>query len=269
MAQTNYFSVYNQNNQIVINDSYKNLFLSRKIAAETLPHEYISWSTGCYMRGSYLARRIDFLPERDEICAAVAAPVGTVCNFFIFSNIIGRTNRVYLCAAQRTNPQDSITSFAWRAAGTTITGMNDTSYVPHGVEVFVFSKSNKGQQTSEKAGLQVFDANGNCIYDSRYKSARILGGVGFYQHITTDRRIAVGGGSEVVCDNYIYGSPYNQYTTMIGGYGIGFGESSYYGRYCKPISCMAITHNVESSQNLSYRISSNGRSYVLFDVTNF
>ena len=261
-----YFSVKNPNNTIVIDDSYKNLYLSRKIAANTLPMEWISWNTGCYMRGSFLARRIDFLSDRDEIFAAVAAPAGQECNFFIFNSIMGNVNKAYLCAAQRVSPYGPT---YWESASTTITGMNDTSYVPDGIDVFVFSKSKRGNQVYENAGLQVFDANGNCIYDSRYKSARILGGVSYYNNISPDKRIAVGCSmSEVICSSFSY--PYTTYSTLICGYGTGFGTSSYYGRYYRPTYCMSLTHTVESqSQDLSFRLYNNNSPFILFDVTNF
>lgn len=270
MTQAHYFLVHNQNNKLVINDSYKNLYLSRKIAGNALPLEQMSWDTGCYMRGSYLARRIDYLSDRDEIFAAVAAPAGQGCDFFVFSCIQGTINKAYLCAAQRTNPNGTgAHAYEWNAANTTTTGMNDTSYIPNGIDVFVFSKSKRGNQVYENAGLQVFDANSNCIYDSRYKSARILGGVGFYENISPGKRIAIGGGSSVLCSPIIHGTPYNYYPTMIYGYGTGFGNG-YSGTYYKPISCMALTHTAQSTtQNLSYELYSNNSYYIMFDVTNF
>lgn len=263
------FEVYNNENNLVLNESYKNLYLSRIVAGNTLPMEYISQDNDCYVYGSYLARRIDFLPEKDEIFAAVAAPVGQDCNFFIFNTVVNMRSKAYLCAAQRyyQTPNITIGAMYWgNPDKVTETGMSDTSVVPDGIDVFIFAKSKKGKQASTNAGLQVFNASGDCVYDSRFKSARIV------RSSPSDRRIAAGSvwaGSLGV----LVKRPDWHYEYILVGFGTKIitvsqpllPDEYYYA----PTVCMSLTGMLPEEEFAVEVLGQNEYSYLFFDVTNF
>ena len=270
MTQQAKFEVYNDNGKIVINESYKNLFLSRKIAGSTLPLEYMSWNTGCYIKGGFWARRIDFnQTEKDEIFAAVAVPAGQEHKFFVFNNIMGNVNKAYLCAAQRVYPGRVSDGYYWDYTDTVETGMSDTRNVPDGVDVFVFAKSNKGLTTSDTAGLQIRDANNRCVYDSRYRSARIVGGGTFpFTNISATRRIAIGGGSGSWSGLPVDGDP-THYKTIIFGCGTVIRPYSDVNPTLvyRPATCMSLTNDSTDFCRFDFEIESS--SIIVFDVTNF
>lgn len=277
------FEVYNDNNNLVINESYKNLYLSRIVAGNTLPMEYISQANGSYIYGSYLARRIDFMPERDEFFAAVAAPVGQGCNFFVYNNLVDLGSKAYLCAAQRYYQSEYITvGIGWwdDPDHYTETGMSDTSVVPNGIDVFIFARSDKDtssptgkKQSSDNAGLQIFNASGDCVYDSRFKSAKI---VGIYSPI--DRRIAVssvwsGAYRIFISREYAPGrKTFDHYDYIIAGFGTTIKSYSNPNPhlpdeyYCVPTVCMSLTG---ASPTTQYVLGQNEYSCLFFDVTNF
>lgn len=266
--------VYNKYYNLVINEHYKNLFLSRIIAGNTLPLEYMNWNNNCYMIGNFLARRIDFLPERDEVFAVVAAPAGQECEFFIFNSVMGNINKAYLCAAQRVYPSDfGGSTYQWDDPNDTIvTGMTDTRDVPSGIDVFIFAKSDKDtsdptgkKQTPEKAGIQIFDENENCVYDSRFKSARILGTGEGYPSISSNTRVAIGG----TCG--VYTVPHyqeNYYETIIYGYGTRLkrNERTDEMEY-RTFVCMSRSASTATNPYISYYQYYGG--WIMFDVTNF
>lgn len=160
----------------IINDTYNNYVLSRKVFVKNLPIVNVSESNGYVTKGSVLMRHVEL--EGDEFFVAVGRDYNKRMIHYVF-DCFKQSNgymkaEYFICAAQyinaytdsRYHPGNWINS-----ERTETTGL--ASYdVPDDLCVYIFAKTPK--PTTEKAGFQVFSASGNIVYDSRYKYMNVI-----------------------------------------------------------------------------------------------
>lgn len=182
--------IRNTDGNIVIDQNYDNLYLSRKIQASTLPVD-TPW-----MENRFYGRRITL--AEDEVIAAVGVPNGGNCPYWIHYGITDRHGdsfawrTPYVYSAQEYFPVNGGALQPWNESQIGIsTGINDTSYVGEDVYVYVFAKTKNKTATQNACGLQVFDENGNICYDSNDKSARVLYFGGEPCNLPSNKTIAI------------------------------------------------------------------------------
>ena len=170
-----YFSVYNDKDKLLIDDKYINFGLSRKIKASTLPIVTVDESS-YVTKGSNQFREISL--TGDEIFAAVGGYTNRRCPYFIFNCLKKSGSELqpkhFICAADVVNGYfDRIYPDIYLHYDRDNEYLATQSYyVPDDLYVYVFSKS--PTPTSEKIGFQIFNENGETVFDSRNKHLKVV-----------------------------------------------------------------------------------------------
>ena len=194
----NYFLVYhNSGDSVVIDDTYINLSLSRKIAVSSLDVVTISESEGYVIKGSLQVRKVPDLIGDETIVA-----VGGYTNWFgskdcphFILNCLKQEGQEYkvkrfVCAADVINGDSNRLSESIYSDSHTIqTGLASDS-APNGLYIYIFAKT-PGYVSQENFGLQIFNANHETVFDSRYQYFNAVQ-VGFWGsgHFTTLNNIS-------------------------------------------------------------------------------
>ena len=213
--------VRNENGNIVVDQNYNNLYLSRKVKASTLPID-TPW-TG----NRFYGRRIDL--TEDEVVAAVGVPNGGNCPYWIHYGAIKQPDYTtewktpYVYAAQEYYPVNGDAFQPHDQPDIAIaTGISDTSAMSNDVDVYIFAKSRTPAQQNTY-GLQVFDESGNLCYDSNTKSARVLYAGNNPFSIPSGKTVAIALCGISVCD--IKEAEIFDATTFISGVGVYDGQT--------------------------------------------
>lgn len=207
-----YFEVNNSiNNKLLIDDTYTNLCLSRKIAASSLPVVYVSESYGYVIRGGGYFREITL--NGDESYIAVGGYTDRRCPYFIWHCLkqsgSGYEIKHFLTAASvinGSNERMNVSILAGSDRDNENTNL-PSDYVPNDLYIYTFSKNNNSNQ--ENLGFQVFNENNEIIFDSTNKYLNVFRSnydVSAYKALPTDRALAV-----------IDAEPYIYYETYFGG----------------------------------------------------
>lgn len=268
-----YFEVINSvNNKISIDDTYKNLCLSRKILASSLPVVYVSESSGYVIRGGGYFREITL--NNNEFFAAIGGYTDRRCPYFIWHCLkqsgSGYEIKHFVSAASVINGQwDRV--YADIIAGTDrdneSTGL-PSEYVPNDLYIYTFSENNNSNQ--ENLGFQVFNENGDIIFDSTNKylnAIRSSYDVRAYLGFPNDRALAV-----------IDVEPYADFITRFGGYYIAghvMFESGWQGHRggvyetCHVGLGIRNTYSATSPNEYAIIGNTNSPHYIVIDVTGF
>nr|DAT36092.1 MAG TPA: hypothetical protein [Caudoviricetes sp.] len=139
-----YFEVINNEGNLQINDTYKNLFFSRKekVKVEKHSNPMTGWGSAYYANA---------YPRSDEVLIA-AMPCG--------ANLYGRGFSVTY-TGNGTNASARITVAEGRS--------NDPSPVGEEFEVYYFSIEYQGTDKNNHAGLEVYNASGEVVFSSERK----------------------------------------------------------------------------------------------------
>lgn len=172
-----YFEVTNTIfDTVSIDDTYTNLCLSRKIAASSLPTVYVSESSGYVIRGGGYFREITL--NSDELFAAVGGYTDRRCPYFIWHCLkqsgSGYEIKHFLTAASVINGSKSRMSLdiiSGYDKDNESTGLS-SDYAPSDLHIYTFSKNNNSNQ--ENLGLQVFNENGDIVFDSTNKYLNVI-----------------------------------------------------------------------------------------------
>ena len=197
---------------------FNNLCLSRKVKASDLPVVTLSPGSGSWVLGSFKVRQIAL--QQDEVLAACGRSQGEqYCPYAITYGLQGIGNgsptiKPYLFAARKITPFiGPHTSWMWWNDSNTIdTGITDSSSVANDLYVYIFKRSTdlnlNTLDSNEKFGLQVFDGNGDALFDSRVKTMRVLYFGSSSYDIPSGKKIAIAPCSmDVMADGWIGDTP--------------------------------------------------------------
>lgn len=216
-----YFAAYIDyfgSDSIMIDDSYTNLCLSRKIPASTLPVVTLTESAGYMIQGNPQLREIELIGS--ECFVAVGGYTDKNCFYFNW-NCLQRTGsemiaKNFLCSASTVNGYSAGVPSQETDRDTQPTNIPSSYYVPNDLYVYTFSPINEFVSVSslpvtgnsnkkylvtsgtnagkvyvwvnsswveltnavvgnrDKCGLQIFNASGDVIFDSRNKYLKCL-----------------------------------------------------------------------------------------------
>lgn len=222
-----YFKAYKSTfDSVVIDDSYKNLCLSRKILASSLPIVTLTEANGYMVKGNPQLREIELIG--DECLVAVGGYTDKNCFYFNWScpQKVGSEIKIkhFLCSASTVNGiSDRLPQYD-TDRDTQPTNISSSYYVPYDLYIYTFSPINEIVSVSslpttgnsnkkyfvtsganagkvyvwvnsswveltnaavgnrDKCGLQIFNASGDVVFDSRNKYFRCL--IGRYSGTT-------------------------------------------------------------------------------------
>ena len=173
---------YAQNSWVdrsIIDDNYKNYFLSRKLYAKDLPIVTVSEANGYVIKGSVQLRSIEL--QGDEFFVAVGRDFDKDMYHYIFSCFKYDNGELkikhFLCAAQYVNLYEDTRHgpAQWMDSDRTEQGIQYAYTVPDDLCVYIFSKTPKA--VTERFGFQVLKPSGNTsevVFDSRYKYLDVI-----------------------------------------------------------------------------------------------
>ena len=135
--------VKNDNNELLLNATYNNLYLFRKIKLTDLPYEELS-RTGTLAFATPI--------QENEVIAAIARTGGGALQAFSVRMV------QWIIYAPRTGQSSTSALLA---------DLDD-------VYVYIFGINTSTETQAHGYGLQVFDENGVCVYNSNNKPMRVL-----------------------------------------------------------------------------------------------
>ena len=144
--------VKNDNDELLINDIYNNLYLFRKIKLTDLPYEVLGNS-------SISPLRFTLSIQANEVIAPIARTNGGELQAFSFhgAGTPGSDFGDWLIYVNRY-----------------ISNVNDLLADLDNVYVYTFGVNTSTTTSASGYGLQVFDENGVCVYNSNNKPMRVL-----------------------------------------------------------------------------------------------
>jgi len=145
------FQIFNNNNVLLINDSYMNFALSRKVKVSTLPYWFADVKDGYMVEGSKFSFRKITLGENENIAFLGGISGKNTLDGFMAIDYYAATlgNSAYYIVLRK--------------------GVDASS-----LYVYVFGEYNKVGGGSERYGLQIFDASKNLVFSSNKKPLKIL-----------------------------------------------------------------------------------------------
>lgn len=137
--------IKNDNNDLLLNETYNNLYLFRKLKLTDLPYQTV---------GSGTNPSLSFATDirENEILAPIARADGSSLDAFSI-----RANK-WVIYAPRT----------WQSSTSELLADLDDVYV------YIFGINTSTETSASGYGLQVFDENGVCVYNSNNKPMRVL-----------------------------------------------------------------------------------------------
>ena len=144
--------INNDNNELLINATYNNLYLFRKVKLTDLPYEVLGNS-------SISPLRFTLNIQPNEIIAPIARTDGSSLQAFSINGkgTPGSTVNTWLIYVSRY-----------------ISNVNDLLADLDNVYVYTFGINTSTTTSANGYGLQVFDENGVCVYNSNSKPMRVL-----------------------------------------------------------------------------------------------
>lgn len=253
--------IRNTDGNIVIDQNYSNLYLSRKIKASTLPVAEFT-GHGTWVFGSFWGRKIEL--GENEVVVAVGRENGGNCPYWIHYGAINNPNIAipktqYLFAAEWFYAVNSSAIAPWTEQGIS-TGISDSTYVDDDVYVYVFATNRT--VTEHGYGMQVFDENGSCVYDSNDKSARVLYAGGTACNVPLNKKIAIAPCGISMCDAKTYGDLSG--SAFLSGIGVYNGQT-----YRAVVEDGFTFPDEEMYFDLDFVWTVHSLSYIVFDVTNY
>ena len=249
--------IRNTDGNIVIDQNYNNLYLSRKIQASTLPVAEFR-GHGTWVLATFYGRKIEL--NDNEVLVAVGRENGGNCPYWIHYGAINSANvevpkTQYLFAAEWYYAINSSAIAPWTEQGIS-TGISDNTQVDDDVYVYVFATNRT--VTEHGYGMQVFDENGSCVYDSNDKSARVLYAGGESCNVPLNKKIAIAPCGISMCDAKTGGEEFG--SAFMSGIGVYNGQTK-----------RAVIEEGFFLQDfdLAYEWTLHNLSYIVFDVTNY
>lgn len=272
----NYY-FYAKNNFIdrsVIDETYKNYVLSRKVLAKNLPIVTVSESAGYAIKGSAQMRKIEL--QGDEFFAAVGRDYNKRLVHYVFDCFKSDNGSMkaehFVCSAQyiRAGIEPFFHPDNWIDSPRTETTGIQPYDVPDDLCVYIFSKTTGF--SAEKAGFQILSATGNVIFDSRYKYLDVIcNGYPIYSeefNLINTKKVAIASSCSGLC--------FGMGVASSGGYLMNDGAVLFEKNYTNPtgtvyptISIGAGARILDYNQNYHIQIFGRGTYYFVIDVNGF
>lgn len=136
--------IKNDNNDLLLNETYNNLYLFRKLKLTDLPYQTVGSGTNANLSFATDIRE-------NEILAPIARADGSALDAFSI-----RANMWVIYVPRKNRTIDAV-----------LEDMDN-------VYVYIFGVNTSTETSASGYGLQVFDENGVCVYNSNNKPMRVL-----------------------------------------------------------------------------------------------